>query len=127
MSDYIKIEKDPLNEHSIPTAWRQTLSSIVEAISDGDFLLLRGIEGVAPVDEETATAIASSISEYGVHLKPLPAETWLTSVCQWMGTYWSVLVDLYSYEEGQIDLVLNVRVMEDKERHSFEVQLVYVP
>jgi hypothetical protein len=127
MSEYVQPEKDPHSEHPIPTAWRRTLSSIADAIADGDFFLSRGIKDVAPVDEETASAIASSISGYGVHLKPLPEETWTTSVCQWMGTYWNVLVDLYSNEEGQSDLVLNVRVMEHAAGHSFEVQLVFVP
>jgi hypothetical protein len=127
MSDYVQAEKNLYNELPIPTAWRQTLSSIADAIADGDYLLSRGVKGVASIDEETASAIASSILAYGVHLRALPEETWVTSVCQWMATYWSALVDLYSYEEGQSDLVLSVRVMEVETEYLFEVQSVYVP
>ena len=82
---------------------------------------------IRPVSVPVAEAIAVNIRDYGVNLTDLPAESWLTSVSQWMGGYWDVLVDLFSIEEGASDLTLVVRVYEVGTEYSFEIQSVHVP
>jgi hypothetical protein len=122
-----QVVKDADSERHVPIIWRKTLKRISDAISERDFCLLRGIEGVCEVTPEIANAIERAVSNYGVHLTPLPQESWDSSVYLWMDGHWNVLIDLYSQEEGQSDLVLNVRVFELESGYSFEVQLVYVP
>jgi hypothetical protein len=65
--------------------------------------------------------------DYGETLVELPRETWESSVAQWMGAHWDVLVDLWTEGEGRRDLVLDARVHETESGFRFEVRLVYVP
>jgi hypothetical protein len=44
-----------------------------------------------------------------------------------MRSYWDVLVDLYTAEEGSSDLVLAVRVFELGADFEFEVESIHVP
>ncbi len=118
--------KDGENQQLIPTAWRNTLRSIVEAFKGNNFQLI-GIDGVRPISIEDAKRIARNIESYGVHLESLPDETWETSVCQWMGEYWDALIDLFTIEEGSSDLVLVVRVYEVAAGYEFVVHSVHVP
>jgi len=60
-------------------------------------------------------------------LAELPDETWATSVSQWMGTHWEVLVDLWTVESGKSDLVLDARVFEQETGFRIEIHSVYVP
>ena len=114
-------------QQPVPHVWRKILSEMVEAFIDGDFKLSRTINGVQPVSADTAAAIEGNIQEYGISLAPLPEDTWSTSVCQWYGKYWDVMVDLYSTDEGISDLILQVRVYEGEEEYVFGVLSVYVP
>nr|WP_320166018.1 hypothetical protein [uncultured Methylophaga sp.] len=57
----------------------------------------------------------------------LPEAAWDTSCAQWMGSYWEVLIDLYTAAEGASDLVLTGTMEETKDRMQFTVGLVYVP
>jgi hypothetical protein len=41
--------------------------------------------------------------------------------------HWEVIVDLWTKEEGQSDLVLSLMVTEAGAGHRFKVHLVYVP
>lgn len=100
---------------------------MVEAFIDGDFTLSRTINGVQQVSADTATGIEVNIQEYGISLAPLPEDTLSTSVCQWYGEYWDVMVDLYSTDEGTSDLILQVRIYEGEEEYIFDVLSVYVP
>lgn len=50
-----------------------------------------------------------------------------TSVCQWVGGYWDVLIDLYTVEESVSDLALSVRVYETAAGYEFDIQSVHVP
>ena len=50
-----------------------------------------------------------------------------TSVAQWMGTHWEVLVDLWTAEEGPSDLVLGGTVVETSAGPRFTIDMVYVP
>ena len=67
------------------------------------------------------------VAEYGETLVELPHDTWTTSVAQWLGTRWDVLVDLWTEGEGRSDLVLHARVFEANGGYRYEVHLVYVP
>jgi hypothetical protein len=71
--------------------------------------------------------IAEIIQDYGCTITLLPDESWETSVCSWQVTYWDVLVDLFTVEEGRSDLILQVNVAEQADRFLFRVHLVYVP
>ena len=119
--------KDEDAEHPIASAWRSTFREIVAAFVDGDFRLERGIESVEPVSEETASQIRDYIADYGEKLVELSDETWKSSVAQWMGAHWEVLVDLRTEGEGRSDLVLDARVYEVEAGYRFKVHAVYVP
>ncbi len=82
---------------------------------------------VCVVSPEQRARMADSIADYGAHLVELPEACWASSVCQWMGGYWDVLVDLFTEEEGRSDLVLSLRVREGGGEYLFEVMSVHVP
>jgi hypothetical protein len=127
MSKTVPVFKDEDHQKPVPTAWRATLSGIVDALKDDDFKLERGIAGVRPLSSEVAVRISANIRSYGARLTALPEETWRTSACQWMRGYWDVLVDLFTIEEGASDLTLAVRVYEEGSAYVFDVQSVHVP
>jgi hypothetical protein len=114
-------------EGPIPTAWRETLSGIVEAFVSGDYDLEKGVPNVAPVPAETASHIRKYLQDYGATLIVLPDATWASSVCIWYGDHWDALVDLWTQEEGQSDLVLHVKVSEANPSFLIQIHLVYVP
>ncbi|WP_343610816.1 hypothetical protein [Novosphingobium sp.] len=126
MSVTLPILKDEVQEHPVPSAWRPKLREIVDAFKTGNFNL-RDLECVEPLDEDTSVGIARNISAYGCTLAALPDDSWKTSVCQWQYEYWKVLVDLFSVEEGQSDLVLHVNVFEKGDSFEYKVHFVYVP
>ena len=126
MTETVPIEKDEDQERPVPSAWRQTLGEMVEALREHNYQL-RGIPHVEPVDDNTADAIARQIEDYGGTIAPLPEQAWTTSVCQWQLTYWEVLVDLFTVEDGPADLVLHVMVYADGNDFLFKPHLVYVP
>lgn len=123
----VPVVKDPNTQSLIPTAWRGTLAAIVDALKEGDFQLARGILGVPALNPRAAQMIEENILDYGVHLISLPEETWNSSACQWMGSYWDLLVDLFTKEEGASDLILAVRVRESCTGFVFDVHSVHVP
>ena len=94
MNTPIAVEKDPNGQKPIPSAWRETISTIVESIRDGDYRLSSSIPGVIKFSDRIAKAIQENIEGYGAHLVGLPEDAWHTSTCQWMGSYCDVLVDL---------------------------------
>jgi hypothetical protein len=119
--------KDEEKQRPIPSAWREKIAELVEAISRGDYQFSSVREGVKPVPEVNANSIARNIANYGAGILPLSEDTWRTSVCQWMRGYWDALVDLHTEEEGASDLVLALRVFESDGSYMFEVKSVYVP
>ncbi|MET3137057.1 hypothetical protein AAKU61_001409 [Undibacterium sp. GrIS 1.2] len=127
MSAFEPVVKDDMNQRPVPSAWRGVFSDIVHAIKNGDLSLVGSINGVTAVSSEKASKITASIKNYGANLVDLSEETWSTSVCQWMGNRWDVLIDLYTVEEGASDLVLEARVYEKDTDHIFEVHFVCVP
>ena len=119
--------KDPHAAHPIADAWRPMFRAVVECFAHGDYQLARGVPGVEPVDAATAAQIRDAIADYGGTLRALPEDAWASSVAQWMGTHWEVLVDLWTVEEGRNDLVLHGRVMESGTGPGLTVDMVYVP
>jgi len=103
------------------------LREIVKAFVRGDYGLSRAIPGVTPVTKATADQIRGYLTDFGDSLVELPDETWDSSVSQWMGTHWDVLVDLWTIKSGRSDLVLNVHVFESNKAFRFEVDSVHVP
>jgi hypothetical protein len=114
-------------EHLIAHAWRPMLRDVVRSLGEGDYALAKGVRGVAPVATSTAEQIRTVLAEYGATLIELPDDTWQTSVAQWMGTHWEILVDLWTAEEGRSDMVLAGDVIVTGEGPRLTVQMVYVP
>jgi hypothetical protein len=122
----VPVLKDEHHQQLIPTLWRSTFAAIVESLKEDDFVLEK-VAGVRPISADQAATMKMAVHDYGARLASLPEDAWNTSVCQWMLTYWDVLIDLFTIEEGASDLVLTVRVREDGPGYAFEVQSVYVP
>lgn len=119
--------KDPDAAHPVAGAWRPMLRAVVRRLAAGDYALTQGVPGVTPVALSVAEQMYEYVAEYGARLVELPDETWQTSVAQWMGTHWEVLVDLWTAEEGRSDLVLHGDVSESAAGPRFTVRAVYVP
>jgi hypothetical protein len=118
--------KDGSKERPVPTAWRPVFVEVVEALVAHDYELKTCSSGIA-VTPDVASQIRAYIQSYDATLISLPQESWKTSVCIWYGSYWDVLIDLWTQEEGASDLVLGARVTEAKSGYSFQVEMVYVP
>lgn len=123
----VEASKDLDAAHPVASAWRATFREIVGALIRRDYGLSCGVEHVSPVSAKVAEHVQQSISDFGEHLVELPDETWRTSVAQWMGTHWDVLVDLWTAESGSSDLVLSARVRESGDGFQVEINSVYVP
>lgn len=119
--------RDPDASHPIAGAWRDMLTGVVHCLVGGDYSLEAGVSGVEPISAATAQQIRSYIAGYGATLIGLPGDTWQSSVAQWYGTYWDVLVDLWTAEEGPSDLVLSGRISETDTGPRLTVHMVYVP
>jgi hypothetical protein len=119
--------KDKDAEHPIAGAWRPMLAEVVRSFVEGDYGLAEGVRGVEPVSAETAEHIRAYLADYGATLVELPDDTWRTSVAQWMGTGWDILVDLWTAEEGRSDLVLAGWVDETDAGPHLTIHMVYVP
>ena len=111
----------------VPDVWRPTIREITRAMVRRDYEVSRGIACVAPVSSATAEQIRTYVSDYDETLTELPDDTWNSSIAQWMGTHWDVLVDLWTVESGESDLVLSLRVFEAADGFRFEIDSVYVP
>lgn len=121
------VVKDPDASHPIPGAWRSMLREVVHCFVEGDYRLSKGVKGVEPISTETADQVREYLEQYGARLVELPDDSWETSVAQWMGTHWDILVDLWTAEEGRSDLVLHGRVVESSTKPRLTVHMVYVP
>lgn len=127
VEDEVKAIKYEENELPIPTAWRPVFSEIVESFVKGDYLLSSGILDVDSVSNETANQIKEYIQDYGEKLVSLSYETWNSSICIWMGSWWNVLIDLWTEKEGRSDMVLSAKVFESDSGFKYSIQMVYVP
>lgn len=123
----IPVVKDKENELPIPSVWRPSFSRIIDSFVKKDYYLSAGIDIVSEVTKETANHIKEYIEDYGEVLIQLPEETWESSVCIWMGTYWDVIIDLWTSGEGRSDLVLGARVVKSIDNYNIDIGMVYVP
>ncbi len=119
--------KDENNAHPIAGSWRPMLHNVVRCLVAGDYGLETGVFGVEPVPAKTAEHIRDYIAEYGATLVDLPEDSWQTSVAQWYGTHWDILVDLWTAEEGRSDLVLAGKIVDSPTGLRFTIHMVYVP
>jgi hypothetical protein len=127
-SDYVQPPvKDEETAHPVASAWREAFRDVVKAFKQGDYVLATNVPMVAPVSSATADQIKTYVLDYGETLADLPDETWVTSVAQWMGTHWDVLVDLWTVESGRSDMVMDARVFEVETSFRIEILSVYVP
>lgn len=114
-------------EHPVPELWRAKFAEIAAAFAAGDFqLCMSHIEGVEPVDQETADHIAGNVAAYGDRLAPLDEATWHRSIYAWAGGYWEVLVDLSTVSEPVSDLTLHAEVYE-ADCSRLKINSVHVP
>ncbi|WP_445666891.1 DUF7668 domain-containing protein [Inhella inkyongensis] len=119
--------KDEKEVHPIACEWRAMLREVVMRFARRDYDLEGGIVGVEPVSPETAQHIRGSVEDYGATLIELPEEAWQTSISQWSGTHWNILLDLWTAEEGPSDLVLGGRITESEFGPRLSIHMVYVP
>jgi hypothetical protein len=126
MTSHVPVEKREGEELPVPTEWRRTISQIVDLLQQGRYEISR-IPGAMPLSEQSIQFIRRIIEEYGASLCALPEETWHSSLYQWMGSYWYVIVDLYTREEGRSDLAMFLKVYRDGGRYRFDVESVHVP
>ena len=126
-SDLPPAVKDKDDAHPIAGSWRPMLRNVVQRFVAGDYGLETGVMGVEAVSAQTAEHIRSYVANYGATLVDLPPDTWQTSVAQWYGTHWDVLVDLWTAEEGRSDLVLAGKIVESASGPHFTIHMVYVP
>ena len=124
---YFPVCKCADKELAVPSEWRPVFTRIVEDFKDGNFKIEQASSNVKPLTCQDAKRIAHNIAEFGNNLCSLPEESWDTSVYRWMEGYWEVLVDLFTIQEGQSDLVLFARVFERGGSHEFQVESVHVP
>jgi hypothetical protein len=114
-------------QNLVPIVWRDVFVRINECLVFKDFNLSHAPEFVGRLDDERALLIKESVESYVDKLVLLPEETWASSVCQWEGGWWAVLVDLYTENQAPSDLVLSARIYEDRDFFRFQVEAVYVP
>lgn len=119
--------KDEEKAHPVAKARRPTLREIVKAIAERDYGLSRRIATIGMVSNEAAEQMRSYVSNYGETLTELHDDTWNSSIAQWMGTHWELLVDLWTIESGRADLVLSVFVFETGDGFRFEIDSIHVP
>ena len=120
-------EKDEDAQHPVPVVWRDALRIVVQRFVAGDFGLTTRVDGVAPVSSAAAEQMRRYVADYGATLVQLPDEAWKTSVSQWQGQYWDVLVDLWTKQEGRSDLVLFCNVRENDAGYLITLESIHVP
>jgi len=127
MSGARPIKDDGNQSHEVPDAWRPTIHMLVKAFASGDLKLENSIPDVEAPSDSTVEQVSLYLRDYGETLVDLPSLSWESSECQWTGSHWSVMVDLWTAESGWSDLVLGVRVFEREAGFRFVVDMVYVP
>jgi len=119
--------KDLEAHHPIASAWQPALRSLVAALVRGEFELQIRPAEVDPLEPGVAEQMRAYVADYGETLTALSAECWSTSVSQWMGDHWVILVDLATVESGISDLVLHAKVFETPLSFRIVVESIHVP
>ncbi len=118
------VRKDSDTETPVDEASRSTLTWMANEIAAGRS---PQAANVPPCSADTWRIITGIIEDYGETLVPLPEAAWKTSVSQWYGERWKVLVDLHTAAEGRSDLVMDVDIAETETGFEYSLHLVYVP
>ena len=126
-TDPVLPDADPDGEHPIATAWRPLFAHVVDALVRRDPTALDGLPWLSPVSPATWEQMVEYVDDYGETLVALDERTWETSVAQWMGDHWEVLVDLVTAESGRSDMVLHAMVRDDDAGIAIETCCVHVP
>lgn len=114
-------------EHPVPEEIRPRFQELVAAFVAGDYRLSRpALDGIAPIDENTAEFIAGQIAAYGATLAPLNDEVWRRSIYLWMDGYWEFLIDLSTTQESVSDLALHAKLFGGP-CGRIEVSSIHVP
>jgi hypothetical protein len=120
-------ERNEEIEQAIPTQWRSAIIEIVDDIRNRN-LRSGNVSGYdVSIDLDEIEDIYQNIDNYGDALVSLPEDAWQTSVCRWMGSYWCLLIDLFTAEGGLSDLVLFMDVYEHESSTSFKIRSLHVP
>jgi hypothetical protein len=114
-------------EHPVPEEMRPRFQELIAAFVTGDFQLSRHVlDGVAPIDAETAQFIGGQIAAYDDSLAALSDDVWQRSAYRWMNGYWEFLIDLSTSREPVSDLALHAKLI-DGLGGRIEVWSVHVP
>lgn len=114
-------------EHPVPEQLRPRFKALVAAFVAGDYRLSRHpLEGIAPIDGDTAQVIEGQIAAYGATLVPLNDEVWQRSIYLWMDDYWEFLIDLSTTRDSASDLALHAKLFGGPSGR-IEVSSVHVP
>ena len=114
-------------EHPVPDEVRPRFQELVAAFVTGDFQLSRHeLDGLAPIDADTAGFIEGQIAAYGANLAPLSDDVWQRSAYRWMDDHWEFLIDLSTVQEPVSDLALHAKLFGGPSGR-IEVWSVHVP
>ena len=127
MQNTFDVQKNENDELPVPNSWRTKLSEIVSSLADKSLFHSNEIIDLAPIDPAELRRIERNIEDYGDPLLHLSEESWKTSIYRWMGTHWTVLVDLSTTEEPSSDLVLFLTVHAKGDGYKFMIDSVHVP
>lgn len=120
-------EKNEEIEQEIPVEWQPIIIEIVEDVVNRN-LRPRNVSGCeVSIDPDEIEHIYQNVDHYGDTLVSLSEDSWQTSICRWMGSYWHLLIDLFTAEEGLSDLVLFIDVYEHESSNSFKIRSLHVP
>jgi len=119
------------SQQAVPEEWRATICEIVRAFANDDYVLASfrgsGMSRSVAIEPSSSSQAKAYIDDYGESLVELPPETWDSSIVQWTGAHWEVVVDLFTAESGCSDMILELWVNEVLEGYRFRVHAVYVP
>jgi hypothetical protein len=120
--------KDSDAFHAVPNLWRPVLTSMVSALVRKDYAFSRCGVAVKVPSKGDSKFIREYIEDYGETLVDIPESVWQKAECGWYDTHWEIMVDLWTAESGESDMVLLVHVKELKEGgYRFLPRSVYVP
>lgn len=113
----------------VPVRWRPLLHEVVHRLVMGDYDGLAAEGLVAGSDLPESPSIGHWIEEYPGTLNDVPAEGWLHSdhwPNDWAPGSWSVVLDLWTVEEGLSDLSLEATVWDDGDTVRVRIDNVHV-
>jgi hypothetical protein len=114
-------------EHPVPEDMRPRFQELIAAFVAGDFQLSRhALDGVAPIDANSARLFRERIVAYGDNLASLSDEVWQRSAYRWMEGHWDFVIDLSTNQQPVSDLALHAKLFGGP-RGRIEVWSIHVP